>query len=319
MGGAHSGDCAIAATGRRPPVYGFNRLAVEGSNRRLEAAVQSSQVVSSFCNGAKGAVPFRNRPQAFEHAAVARCAHPHGCKRVIRVCVVASGYDRQGRLEAIEYWKNDGLVHQCKICVVRSRLEWHIQREAFRITGSDLIDRASAGVKRELVSGNVEHARFVIERVLSAVAVVHVNVDDGHSFEAAGERGGGSDGSIVVKAKTHCTTTFGVVPRRPHQREGGLAELDGVLGGLDGRAGSNSSCLGRLGGYKRIGIEGRSPPRGTLDTTDVLFRVNSEEFVRRRRTTGRNAATLLHVPRGDRGEHIRPFDAFRVPGRRHVV
>ena len=55
--------------------------------------------------------------------------------------------------------------------------------------------------------------------MLRAVAVMNVVIDDGHTFDAALACPGGAKRNVVIQAKAHGAITFGMMPRRPHQRE----------------------------------------------------------------------------------------------------
>ena len=70
------------------------------------------------------------------------------------------------------------------------------------------------------MSGEVEDGRFFVESVLSAVAMVDVEINDKHPFqpfflqsEAGGHR------HVVEEAEAHASCRQGMVTWRPHQGE----------------------------------------------------------------------------------------------------
>ena len=79
---------------------------------------------------------------------------------------------------------------------------------------------ARARIERVLVRRDVEHAGFGVERVLCAVAVVHVEIDDRHPLDAVPlARVRGRHGDVVQQAEAHRIRRGRVMPRRPHQAE----------------------------------------------------------------------------------------------------
>ena len=67
-----------------------------------------------------------------------------------------------------------------------------------------LRSRAAAGIERHLVRRGVEHARVAPENMLRAVAVVHVEIDDGDALDAMnGLSVARGDRRVVEEAKAH--------------------------------------------------------------------------------------------------------------------
>jgi hypothetical protein len=65
------------------------------------------------------------------------------------------------------------------------------------------------------------HARILVERLLGAVAVMHVEVEDRNALEAVGfERMHGSDRDVVEDAEAHRPSRRRMVPGRAHRAEG---------------------------------------------------------------------------------------------------
>ena len=77
------------------------------------------------------------------------------------------------------------------------------------------------GVEAALEGRGHQHARVGGEDVLAAVAVVHVEVDEGHALEPVDvERVADAHGDVVEEAEAHRRIARGVVPRRAHGAEG---------------------------------------------------------------------------------------------------
>ena len=66
---------------------------------------------------------------------------------------------------------------------------------------------------------NHQHARIVGEDRLGAVAVMDVEIDDRHAFEAVRQRVRGADGDVVEQAESHRAVALGVVSGRTHRAE----------------------------------------------------------------------------------------------------
>ena len=87
-----------------------------------------------------------------------------------------------------------------------------------------------------------EHLGSVLEDVDGAIAVVDIEVEDGHPFEVgARDRGGGSDCDVAVEAKAHPGVVFGVVSGGSGAGEDALHafihhETDGFLHRAGGEA-----------------------------------------------------------------------------------
>src|SRR6202012_4394862 len=108
-----------------------------------------------------------------------------------------------------------------------------------------------------------QHALVAGDDVLGAVAVVDVEVDDGHALEAAHvERVARGDGDVVVEAEAHRGVARGVVAGRPDGAEGVLgAAVQHEVGGGDGGAGGAQRGLAREAAGGGGGGHGR-PPTG---------------------------------------------------------
>ena len=95
--------------------------------------------------------------------------------------------------------------------------ERHVEHVGRGIVG------AAARIERMLKEARHQHAlapRGRAEYVLGAVAVMHVEIDDGDPLEPLGlERVGGRHRDVVEDAKTHGARRRGMVAARPHRAE----------------------------------------------------------------------------------------------------
>ncbi len=81
----------------------------------------------------------------------------------------------------------------------------------------------SVGVVRVLEAGGDEHAGGILENIDGAIAVVHVEIEDGHALDVlVSEGGGGSEGDIVVKTEAHAGIVFRVMSGRATTGEDSL-------------------------------------------------------------------------------------------------
>ena len=99
----------------------------------------------------------------------------------------------------------------------------------------------------------VEQVLVRPERILRAVAVMHVEIDHGHALGAvlcAGVLGG--DGHVVEQAEAHGARRLGMVPRGTHGAEGvvGGARHD-LVDGVDRGAGGAQRRIPALGATSR--------------------------------------------------------------------
>ncbi len=73
------------------------------------------------------------------------------------------------------------------------------------------------GVEGMLERRTEQHARLVAKDVLGPVAVVDVEIHDGHAGQPVRlHRMGRRDRHVVEQAKSHRHAPFGMVPRRAH-------------------------------------------------------------------------------------------------------
>ena len=101
---------------------------------------------------------------------------------------------------------------------------------------------------------------------LRAVAVMVVEIGDQHASLAAALRLIGARGhdDVVEEAEAHAARWFGVVARRPNEREDGLTERTARLHGSDGAA------CGAARGAKRVHVDERIAGREVARADEML-------------------------------------------------
>lgn len=145
--------------------------------------------------------------------------------------------------------------------------------------------RVGAAVRIEgvLEARTEQHARVVLEDFLGAVAVVHVEVDDGHALEAVVFQGmRHADGDIVENAKAHRAVAAGVVAGRPHIAEGVLRHaLHDELGGEHHGAGRAQRRLQAVRVHRGVGVEHDQSfgGRRCRDGVEIGFAVHAQELL----------------------------------------
>ena len=129
--------------------------------------------------------------------------------------------------------------------------------------------------------GDVEDAWIVVEGILGAIAVVHIEVDDGDALEpVALARVPGGDGDVVQQAEAHRLGRAGVMAGRAHGAEGG-----GNVSGEHRVGGGEAGACRLPGGVERAGAEKGvhiDPPAaflaGTTQPGDEFRWVHQGEF-----------------------------------------
>ena len=135
--------------------------------------------------------------------------------------VESARYEDEAGAETAHDGFDDLLEGETILGVAAARRKGDVHVRALRLAGADLISLAGAGVERVLVGRTVEHVWVVVERVLRAVAVVNVDIDDRDAFQPVvfpceSRR----DRDVVQQTEAHRLSRAGVVPGRPHRGEG---------------------------------------------------------------------------------------------------
>jgi hypothetical protein len=160
---------------------------------------------------------------------------------VVAVRVEARRDEDHLRLEGLEPRHPlpvDQLAHRRSLGVGRHRHVDHVRAR-----------RHATGVRIERVLEVADHQHALVagDDVLGAVAVVHVEVDDGHALQAVHvQRMARRHGHVVEEAEAHRLVARGMVARRAHRAEG-VVHLAGQhrVGGRHGRTGRAQRGLQR--------------------------------------------------------------------------
>ena len=170
-----------------------------------------------------------------------------------------------------------------RVRVAGSRQQRDVERRALAGAGAGLLGVAGAGEAegRVLVQAHVEDVRVGLERVLDAVAVVGVEVEDEHP--AAPVRllpVARRDDGVVEEAEAERPRALGVVPGGAHRAEGErrAAGLDQVDRGRAGAGGEQGRLVGGLADLVVAVIEPLAPgERRLLEAQQVLLVVRGEQ------------------------------------------
>ncbi len=92
------------------------------------------------------------------------------------------------------------------------------QRDVQRVAGAASLagftQRASTGVKRELMSRDEQHRVVIVEHILCAVAMMHIIIHDHHPLQMMDFlRVAGGDGDVPQVAEAHRPVWDGMMPR----------------------------------------------------------------------------------------------------------
>src|SRR5215469_12625422 len=195
--------------------------------------------------------------------------------------VKAGGDQHEFRAEGIESGQ-DTLGHRgAKLGRARHRP----QRDIEYVANASLAYRSCAGIEGRLVRRRVKECVIGLERRLSAIAVMDVEIDDGDPLEpmrlASPER---ADRDVIEKAKAHRAVGFGMVPRRTYRTESIVRLV------RDHRIYCSDHCAGGAqGGQTRgwrqdsVGIDADMTRFGDRahQALDVRARMNSQKILKR--------------------------------------
>ena len=168
-----------------------------------------------------------------------------------------------------------------------------------------------------------QRARVAAENVFGAVAVMHVEIDDGDALEAMLlERVHGGDGDVVEQAEAHGAAAHRMVPRRAHAAKGAVRlPVQHQVGGKHRRAGRVQRGVPGMRIHRgiRVQMNGAALRRAGADMADVFHRMHPRQaaHVRLRRMVMRE---VLPNAGGDQlvFDRAQPLRALRVVGA-HVV
>ncbi|KGX96322.1 hypothetical protein Y023_5101 [Burkholderia pseudomallei A79D] len=162
----------------------------------------------------------RRLPQCARHVPEPIALHAHAAERIERVRILPRRHENELRRERLDERQHQ-LVERVPIArVARAGRQRHVRvvaraRAAARLARLAAVDREI----RRLVQRHEQYRRIVVERLLRAVAVMHVPVDDRHPLDAVrGLRMARRDRDVVVVAVAHREIGARMVARRPDQR-----------------------------------------------------------------------------------------------------
>ena len=182
---------------------------------------------------------------------------------------------------------------------------------------------AGARKQRHLVRRAVHHGRVRPEDVLGAVAVMHVEIDDGRARDAVFALGvARGDGDVVEEAEAHRLADLGVVAGRAHRDEGVamLARHHG-FGRRDRAADAAHHRFPRARRHRGVAIDidqsaGRRDVAQLGDVVLVVAERDEVEIALRRLVAHQELEALMRQRLLHRAQAVGPFG---VSGRRDVV
>ena len=234
--------------------------------------------------------------------------------RVVAVGVEAGGDEQPGRGEALDE-RGDDLVERRQVDVAggvgRHR---HVHRGADGVALAGLVVPAGPGVQRPLVVADEQHPRIGVERGLRAVAVMGVDVDDDDALAGVGQRGG-DDRDVGDDAEAHRLHGGGVVARRAHGAERGVAVTTAQR--LDRRQPGAGGEPRRLPGVRPgVGVGVEAPATGggdRLDPIEVGAGVHALQLGHRRRARLERHEGVVDVGQAAPVDHrTQPLGALRM-------
>ena len=148
-----------------------------------------------------------------------------------------------------------------------------------------LADRAGAGIKRHLVGRAIHDGLVRPENILRAVAVMHVEIDDGRAFGAVAVlRVARRDRGVVEQAEAHRPRRLGVMAGRANGDEGVVRLLvHHLVDRVHGAAGAAQRRLEAARRHRGVGVDVHQAllRRGVADRLDVVHRVGEGDDLER--------------------------------------
>mmetsp|Transcript_6962 Transcript_6962/g.29423 ORF Transcript_6962/g.29423 Transcript_6962/m.29423 type:complete len:668 (+) Transcript_6962:319-2322(+) len=158
---------------------------------------------------------------------------PELAEVIVAVGVKAGRHEDHLGLETLQSRQPHGLDHLAHLAAAGVGRDRHIDH-----IGA-LGHRAAVGVERILEQADHQHPVVAGDDVLGAIAVVDIEVHDGHALQAAHvQRMPCRDCHVVEEAKPHALVARGMVARRAHGAEGVVGPaIDDHVGRAHGGAG----------------------------------------------------------------------------------
>ena len=183
-----------------------------------------------------------------------------------------------------------------------------------RVMFASLAASARARIERRLMGRAEQHRLVRPENLLRAIAVMHVEIDDGDSLDAVGRLGvTGGDGDIIDEAEAHGIARAGVMARRARGHESVVGPpRHHLVDGGDAAAGRAPDGLDRLGTHERVAVErGVAFARRRLfERREIGLRMNALQRLwvgPGRAQTRQRGETLVFQPALDRPQAFGPL------------
>ncbi len=241
-------------------------------------------------------------------------------QRVAHVRVEPGGDHDEVRPKLVQPGKNGGLEGFAELWPAVARPQRRVDDV---VVLAALGGRAGAGIERHLMRRAIHHGRIGPEDRLGAVAVVHVEIDDGRALGAVAALGvARGDRRVVEQAEAHRHRGFRMMPGRANRHEGVRGLPGHHLVDRKRRTADRARCRFEAAGRHRgVGIEAHQPVlrHRVANLLDVFLRMTQrDDFQRRaRRMLARQRHEALVLEHAlDRAQPVR---TLRMAERRQML
>lgn len=298
--------CRQGGWGRIEHRIEYRRGALTHTRQRVAALEQECETAAAEFLG--------ELPHDRGHRGETRATEPHVCEGIVRVGIEAARDQHELRSKPPGRRDQDSLEDADVLGVAATRRHRDVEGVAAAAPSPDFRGSAGSGVVGILVGRDVEDTRILFERMLAAVAVMDIPVQNQNAFYSVlGLERPSRDGDVVDQAETHCAVRFGMVSGwtdRGHARSG-------VSGGdpsneVDAAAGCEQRDFQTFRADVGVRIELRGCPRAAAgDPVEMDRIVDSPDLFR-----GRGSRCERFEPIAARRDRIadrnQAFGAFRV-------
>ena len=180
------------------------------------------KIVSAFGHerDATAAALLRQGAQRLRHRAKSLRRQPHAGQRIAFVRIEACRDQEQVRPELTNDRHDHFVKRDMVIIDGRTHLEWQVHGCTSARSLANFISGSSAWVIWILMRRDVQHTRVALEGVLRAIAMMNVVINDRNARGTQRLRMSCRDRDVVEQAEAHRPIAFGVMTRRPNEREG---------------------------------------------------------------------------------------------------